>query len=199
MNTQNKFKFSKGFKKILLAVILVGGLLIALSGVVINMDKHIAVEARVPGVTVRHEFASLPEYGYIQAHSQAYSVKNAQPGKVASVTGFQALPEYGYIQAHSRDSTQPQTAYLPVGLRNLAEFGYIQAHNRVESQSYTTPLNVVFLPEGLRSLPEFGYIKAHSSKGTETFVTGLPIGLRSLPEYGYIQAHDATVQMQLHP
>ena len=193
MNVQRKFQFSKGAKKVMLAVVMVGGLLIALSGVLINMDKHIAVEARVVGVTVRHEFASLPEYGYLQTHS----VKNAQPGKVAPVTGFQALPEYGYIQAHSRVSTQPQTAYLPVELSALAEFGYIQAHNRVESQSYNSPLNVVFLPEGLRSLSEFGYIKAHNSKDAQTFVAGLPIGIRSLPEYRYIQAHDATVQMQL--
>jgi hypothetical protein len=190
MNAQNKSPFSKVTKKMMLAVVMVAGLLVILSGVVINMDKSITVKARVVGVTARQEFASLPEYGYIQAHS----VKNALPGKIAPATGFQALPEYGYIQAHSRVSTQTQTAYLPVELRSLVEFGYIQAHNRVESLSDNALLNVVFLPEGLRSLSEFGYIETHSLKDAQTYVAGSPIGLRSLPEYSYILAHDPTIQ-----
>ncbi len=190
MNAQNKYPVSKVIKKIMLAVAIVAGLLVILSGVVINMDKSITVKARVVGVTTRQEFASLPEYGYIQAHS----VKNVQLRKVAPLAGFQALPEYGYIQAHSRVSTQTQTAYLPVGLRALVEFGYIQAHNRVESLSDNTLLNGVFFPDGLRSLSEFGYIDAHSRKDAQTFVAGSPIGFRSLPEYSYILAHDPTIQ-----
>ncbi len=130
MNTQSRNIFSRTSTKIVLAVVIAAGLLAVLSGVVFNLDREIAVQSRPGnGSTIRQAFASLPEYGYIQAHQ----ANDARPAGVVPVTGFRALPEYAYIMAHSRVSAQSQAAILPAGLRNLAEFGYIQAHNQVST------------------------------------------------------------------
>lgn len=184
MNTQNKKLFSRTSTKVILGIAIALGLLAVLSGVLFNLDREIAVQSRAGGVAVRQDFATLPEYGYIQAH-QARAI---QPVKVINMTGFQALPEYGYIRAHFYGASQE--AYLPAGMRNLAEYSYIQAHNRVDV--YVIAFAQTILPEGLRALPMFGYIEAHSHPGSETFMAGLPRGLSFLAEAGYIQMHDAS-------
>jgi len=184
MNSQLRNIFSRTSTKIVLAVAIAAGLLAVLSGVVFNLDREIAVQSRVGSSTVRQEFASLPEYGYIQAHQ----ANTASPAGVVPATGFRALPEYAYIMAHSRVSAQSQVAILPAGLSNLAEAGYIRAHNQASNFARSITVASTF-PQGLRSLPNFGYIEAHSRPGSQTFVAGLPNGLQNLPEAGYIQMH----------
>jgi len=184
MNNHSKNIFSRTSTKIVLAVAIAAGLLAVLSGVVFNLDREIAVQSRVGNSTVHQEFASLPEYVYIQAHQ----ANAASPAGVVPVTGFRALPEYGYIMAHSRAGVQSQAAILPAGMQNLAEYGYIQAHN--QASTFASNLSVAAtLPQGLRSLPIFDYVEAHSRPGNQTFVAGLPNGLQTLPEAGYIQMH----------
>jgi hypothetical protein len=188
MNTQSKSPLSGVFAKIVLAVVLVAGALVILSGLLLNVDKDITVQSRAIGVTTRQTFASLPEYGYIQSHM----AKIAPTGKNVPLTGFRALPDYGYIQAHSNVSDQTQPVFLPAGLRSLAISGYIDAHNRIEVAGKS--FGDAPLPQGLRDQPISGYIQAHNRMSAETFVAGLPRGLRLLPESGYIQAHDTTSQ-----
>ena len=93
MNAQSKSPISGVTKKVVLAVGLVAGLMAILSGVLFNVDQSITVQSRAGEVTVRQGFSSLPEYGYIMAHS-------LQPREVTVKQGFSSLPEYGYIQAH---------------------------------------------------------------------------------------------------
>ena len=159
MNAQSKSPFSKVTKKMMLAVVMVAGLLVILSGVVINMDKSITVKARVVGVTARHEFASLPECGYIQAHSRV----STQPQTAYLPVELRALAEFGYIQAHNRVESQSYTpplnvVFLPEGLRSLSEFGYIKAHSSKNTQTFVAGSII-----GLRSLPEYSYILAHDA------------------------------------
>jgi hypothetical protein len=182
MNTQIQSLFSRTSTKVVLAVAIAAGMIAILSGVLVNLDGEIAVQSRTSGLNARPNFASLPEYGYIQAHQ----ARNVQPVKVIAATGFQALPEYGYIRAHSVVTSQE--TYLPAGMRNLAEFGYIQSHNRFDTSTGMVALAPI-IPEGLRALPAFGYIEAHSRPGADTFVAGLPRGLNNLTEAGYIRMH----------
>jgi hypothetical protein len=186
MNAQSKSPLSGVFAKIVLAVVLVIGALVILSGVLLNLDKSLNAPAVYSDkLVVRQTFASLPEYGYIQSHI----AKIAPTGKNIPLSGFHALPEYGYILAHSLAGTQTQETYLPAGLRGLAIYGYIDSHNRTQVAGKSFDM-VTPLPQGLLAQPISGYIEVHNRMSAETFVAGLPRGLRALPESGYIQMHE---------
>ena len=66
MNVQNKSQVSGVLKKIVLAVALVVGGLVILSGVLMNRVKNITVQARTGGVIARQESSSLPVSGLLQ-------------------------------------------------------------------------------------------------------------------------------------
>ncbi len=186
MNAQSKSPLSGVFAKIVLAVVLVIGALVILSGVLLNI-KEIGGEAFPSKPVVRQTFASLPEYAYIQSHMD----RTSTVGKNVPLSGFQALPEYGYIWMQSSfSSSVSQSEYLPAGLRSLAISGYIASHNRIQDTG--KPFGIAApLPQGLRDQTVSGYIDMHNRMSAETFVAGLPRGLRALPESGYIQAHEA--------
>lgn len=187
MNAQSKSPLSGVFAKIVLAVVLVIGALVILSGVLLNIDKKITVFGVPKLPVVKQTFASLPEYEYIQSHMN----KTPTVGKNVPLSGFQALPEYGYIWMQSSfTSSVSQSEYLPAGLRSLAISGYIASHNRIQDTG--KPFGIAApLPQGLRDQTVSGYIDMHNRMSAETFVAGLPRGLRALPESGYIQAHQA--------
>jgi hypothetical protein len=185
MNVQNKSLFSPVVRKIMLAGALVALVLIVLSGVIINLDKSISVPARTGEPTTRKLFSGLPEYSYIQAHSDT----GVLPVKVTVPGTFSALPEFGYITAHSKTRSQTLTGLLPVGMRTLTEFGYIQAHTLTKGRDQAFS-QVVLLPQGLLSLSEAGYITAHGQSSTETYTDGLPGRLHSQVIYGYLKMHE---------
>ena len=101
MNEQSKSLFSRTSTKILLAVVIAAGLLAVLSGVVFNLDREITVQSQPGSSPFRQEFAALPEYGYIMAHSRV----SAQSQAAILPAGLRNLAEFGYIQAHNQAST----------------------------------------------------------------------------------------------
>ena len=156
MNAQSKSPFSRVLWKVVLAVAVVATLLVALSGVLFNLNDKIDVQSRSGGNTVRQKFSSLPAYEFYQAYGR-YNMSDiafAQPGALP-VSSSSFLAD-GYTQATILNA---------------------RAHNLSDLLDIAFVLEVA-LPVDSRSQPEIRCLQTLSEETAKVVSTSLPLGCK---------------------